>query len=173
MKSIIIYKGKYGATQQYAEWLAAELRLPAMAPEKLAEGDLNANDLIIIGSSVYVGRLLISDWLKQYAGILKNKKLVLFVVCGNNNPKEQEKIIKQNVPEGLIDPSCIFFLPGRLVKSKLSWKDRLLLRMGAMVAKDPETKKLMLQDRDNVRKENLNGLISKSEGLLAADHTAS
>jgi menaquinone-dependent protoporphyrinogen IX oxidase len=173
MKSIILYKGKYGATQQYAEWLAAELHLPAMAPEKLAEGDLNANDLIIIGSSVYVGRLLISDWLKQYAGILKNKKPVLFVVCGSNNPKEQEKIIKQNIPEGLIDPSCIFFLPGRLLKSKLSWKDRLLLRMGAMVAKDPETKKLMLQDRDNVKKENLSGVISKSEALLAADDIAS
>lgn len=173
MKSIILYKGKYGATQQYAEWLAAELHLPAMVPEKLAKGDINANDLIIIGSSVYVGKLLISDWLKQHAGNLKNKKLVLFVVCGSNNPKEQEKVIKQHVPEGLIDPSCIFFLPGRLVKSKLSWKDRLLLRMGAMVAKDPETRRLMLQDRDNVKKENISGVISKSEALLAADHTVS
>ncbi len=173
MKSIILYKGKYGATQQYAEWLSSELHLSLMAPENLSEEDLNANDLIIIGSSVYVGRLLISDWLKQYAGILKGKKIVLFVVCGSNNPKEQEKIIKQNVPEGFIDPSCIFFLPGRLLKSKLSWKDGLLLRLGAMAAKDPETRKLMLQDRDNVKKENLSGVISKSESLLAADHIAS
>lgn len=173
MKSMILYKGKYGSTQQYAEWLSAELHLPLMAPENLPEEDLNANDLIIIGSSVYVGKLLISGWLKQYAGNLKNKKLILFVVCGSNSPKDQEKILKQHVPEGLIDPSCIFFLPGRLVKSKLSWKDRFLLRLGAMAAKNPETRKSMLQDRDNVKKENLSGVISKSEALLAADNASS
>lgn len=173
MKSIILYKGKYGATQQYAEWLAAGFHLPVMIPENLSEGNLNVNDLIIIGSSVYVGKLLISSWLKQHAGVLKNKKLILFVVCGNGSPREQEKILKQNVPEGLVDLSCVFFLPGRLVQSKLSWKDRFLLRVGAMMVKNPESRKFMLQDRDNVKKENISGMISKIETLLAADNASS
>lgn len=173
MKSVILYKGKYGATRQYAEWLGAELDLPVMTPENLPERDLKMNDLVIIGSSVYAGRLLIGSWLKKNAGILKNKKLLLFVVCGNGSPKEREKIIKQNIPDGFLDPDNIFFLPGRLVQSKLSWKDRLLLRIGAMMVKNPESRKAMLQDRDNVQKENIGALISKSASLLASGPIAS
>ncbi|HRO47251.1 flavodoxin domain-containing protein [Agriterribacter sp.] len=170
MKSVIIYKGKYGATRQYAEWLGTALHLPLKTQEELQEADIKAYDFIIVGSSVYIGKLLIREWIKQYAGVLKNKKVVLFVVCGSNNPKDREKIIKQNVPDGLVDPSHIFFLPGRLIQSKLSWKDKFMLKVGAMLVKDPEAKKFMLQDRDNVKEENISAMISKIETLLAADN---
>lgn len=44
MKGIIIYKGKYGATRQYANWLGSIFGLPvveagAETPEQLAEAD--------------------------------------------------------------------------------------------------------------------------------------
>lgn len=166
MKSIIIYKGKYGATRQYAGWLGAALHLPLKTPEELPEADIKMYDCIIMGSSVYIGKLLIRDWIKQYADVLKNKKILLFIVCGTNNQKEQEKIIKQNVPDGLLDPSHIFFLPGRLIQSKLSWKDRFMLKAGAMLVKNPESKKFMLQDSDNVKEENINAIVSTSNALL-------
>ena len=169
MKSVIIYKGKYGATRQYAEWLGAALHLPLKTPEELQEADIKMHDFIILGSSVYIGKLLIRDWIKLYADVLKNKKILLFVVCGNNNQKEQEKIIKQNIPDGLLDPDHIFFLPGRLIQSKLSWKDRFMLKAGAMIVKDPEAKKFMLQDRDNVKEENITAIVSMSSAVLEAD----
>lgn len=169
MKSVIIYKGKYGATRQYAEWLGAALHLPLKTPEELAEADITTHDCIIMGSSVYIGKLLIRNWVKEHAAVLKSKKLILFVVCGSNNPKEQEKIIQQNIPDGLIDPSRIFFLPGRLIKSKLSWKDRFMLKMGAMLVKNPEIKKSMLQDRDDVKKENMNAIVSTCSAILETD----
>jgi menaquinone-dependent protoporphyrinogen IX oxidase len=173
MKSVIIYKGKYGATRQYAEWLGAALHLPLKTPEELQEADIKMNDFIIMGSSVYIGKLLIRDWIKQYASILKNKNLLLFVVCGSNNRKEHEKIIEQNIPHGLLDPSRIFFLPGRLIQSKLSWKDRFMLNVGAMLVKDPEAKKFMLQDRDNVKEENINAIVRMSSAVLEADSISS
>lgn len=169
MKSVIMYKGKYGATRQYAEWLGAALHLPLKTPEELAEANIKTQDCIIMGSSVYIGKLLIRNWVKEHEAVLKSKKLILFVVCGSNNPKEQEKIIQQNIPDGLVDPSRIFFLPGRLIKSKLSWKDGLMLRMGAMMVKNPEIKKAMLQDRDDVKKENMNAIVSTCSGILGAD----
>ena len=169
MKSVIIYKGKYGATRQYAEWLGEALHLPLKTPEELQEEDIKMHDFIIMGSSVYIGKLLILNWVKEHAAVLKSKKLILFVVCGSNNLKEQKKIVKQNIPEGLIDTSCVFFLPGRLIKSKLSWKDGLMLRMGAMMAKNPEIKKSMLQDRDNVKEENINAIVSACSVALGTD----
>src|SRR5690606_21710609 len=100
-KSVIIYKGKYGATRRYAEWLGEALHLPLKTPEELPESDIKMYDFIIVGSSVYIGKLLIRDWIKQCADVLKNKKILLFVVCGSNNPNDREKIIKQNIPDGL------------------------------------------------------------------------
>mgnify|MGYP001060196185 CR=1 FL=1 len=172
MNSVIIYKGKYGATRQYAEWLAEALHIPLKTPGELQEADIKVQDFIIMGSSVYIGGLLIRGWIKQYADVLKNKKILLFVVCGSNNPKDHEQIIKQNIPDGLLDPSRIFFLPGRLIQSKLSWKDRFMLNVGAMLVKDPETKKFMRQDRDNVKVENISAMINKSRSLLAAGNAA-
>ena len=169
MKSVIIYKGKYGATRQYAEWLGEALHLPLKTPEELQEADIKMHDFIIMGSSVYIGKLLIRNWVKKHEAVLKSKKLILFVVCGNGNPKEQEKIIKQNIPHGLLDPSHIFFLPGRLIQSKLSWKDRFMLKVGAMMVKAPEAKKFMLQDRDNVKKENINAIVSACSVALGTD----
>jgi menaquinone-dependent protoporphyrinogen IX oxidase len=173
MKSVIIYKGKYGATRQYAEWLGEALHIPLKTSGELPETDLKINDLIILGSAVYIGKLLIRDWIKQHAGVLKNKKMLLFVVCGSSNPKDHEQIIKQNVPGGLIDPDNIFFLPGRLIQSRLSWKDRIMLNIGAMLVKDPEARKSMRQDRDNVKIENIGAIIGRSESLLAADNIPS
>jgi menaquinone-dependent protoporphyrinogen IX oxidase len=172
MKSVIIYKGKYGATRQYAEWLGEALHLPLKTPEELQEADIKMHDFIIMGSSVYIGKLLIREWIKQYAGVLKNKKILLFIVCGSNNPKDREKIIKQNIPDGLVDFSHIFFLPGRLIQSRLSWKDRFMLKVGAIMVKDPEAKKFMRQDRDNVKEENITAIVSMSSAVLGEDTTA-
>ena len=75
MKGIIIYKGKYGATQQYAEWAGKELNLPIATPENADPGTLAGYDFVAIGTSVYIGKFVINRWLKQQADILKNKKL--------------------------------------------------------------------------------------------------
>ena len=76
MKSIIVYKGKYGATKQYAEWLGEELNLPVLSAELADEGQLALSDFYIIGSSVYIGKLQIRKWLKKNLSVLKNKKII-------------------------------------------------------------------------------------------------
>lgn len=57
MKGIIIFKGKYGATGQYAEWLGKELGLPVFTPDNYRTEDIINCDFVIIGSSVYMGKL--------------------------------------------------------------------------------------------------------------------
>jgi menaquinone-dependent protoporphyrinogen IX oxidase len=57
MKALIIYKGKYGATQQYAHWLSEELYVPVATTENYDEDYFSACDTVILGSSVYIGQL--------------------------------------------------------------------------------------------------------------------
>lgn len=161
MKGAIIYKGKYGATRQYAEWLGQELLLPVYELETTTASLLGSYDYIIAGASVYAGRLQNKSWLKHFGKILKSKKLFLFIVCATP-ASEKEKlngIIKANIPHALIGHADTFFLRGRMVMSKLSWIDRLVLRLGASLEKDPATKKAMLTDFDSVKKDNLKSLV--------------
>jgi menaquinone-dependent protoporphyrinogen IX oxidase len=155
MQDLIVYAGKYGATRQYAEWLGQELGLPVLTPDKINNEKLVMSNLLLLGSSVYIGKLVIHAWLKQNVNYLRNKNVFLFIVCASSDPKEHETIIKNNLPVSLKNNCRIFFLPGKVIREKLSWKDRLLLKLGSAAEKDPAKKKEMQQDFDNVKKENL------------------
>ena len=48
MKSIVIYKGKYGATARYAEWLGNTLQIPVVDAENIARENLAAFDCVIM-----------------------------------------------------------------------------------------------------------------------------
>jgi menaquinone-dependent protoporphyrinogen IX oxidase len=75
MKGIIIYKGKYGATEQYAKWLGQDLDLPVSTAEDIKNERLNAYDYFIIGSSVYMGKLQIRKWLFKNKNFIKDKRI--------------------------------------------------------------------------------------------------
>lgn len=163
MKAIVIYKGKYGATRQYAEWLGVELHAPIASTEDCEENDLATCDTVILGSSVYIGQLQIKKWLKEHEQILSGKKIFLFVVCGTP-PEEKEKLqpyVNSAVPLSLLQHVHVHFLHGRLVYKDLSLMDKFMLRMGAMLTKDKNTRQAMLSGYDDVKKENLIPLITE------------
>jgi menaquinone-dependent protoporphyrinogen IX oxidase len=161
MKGVIIYNGKYGATAQYAEWLSESLSLPIIAPENNTV-QVEKSDFVIIGTSIYIGKFVMKDWIENNVAMLNDKKVFIFVVTGTPLD-QQEKLneyIHANIPQEIKNSSEIFFLPGRLSFKKLSWTDKLLVKVGAFFAKTPEEKKLMLTDYDSVRKEHLSELIN-------------
>jgi menaquinone-dependent protoporphyrinogen IX oxidase len=163
MKGLIVYKGKYGATAQYAQWLGEELRFPVYSSPEADEKVLQEPGIVIIGTSVYIGKLQISHWLKINEPILQDKKLFLFLVAGTP-PGEKEKLevyIRSGVPASLQNKLSTCFLPGRLIIAKLSWKDRFMLKIGAGLTKDPGEKKRMLTDYDHVKKENISNLVQE------------
>jgi menaquinone-dependent protoporphyrinogen IX oxidase len=171
MKGIIIYKGKYGATLQYAEWLGEDLRLPVRTAEHIKEAQLNQYDFLLIGSSVYIGKLQIRKWLERNRTFLRNKKIFMFQVAGTP-PSEKEKrqtYNRSSIPEAIINSCEFYFLPGKMVVKKLSWKDRFMLKLGARSTKDPAAKKAMLTDYDDVRKENIEQLVNRVREFSASD----
>jgi menaquinone-dependent protoporphyrinogen IX oxidase len=169
MKGIILYKGKYGATHDYAGWLAEELHLPVMKTEHLMESNLPLFDYIVLGSSVYVGKLLIKDWLRRNAGRLGKTKIFLFVVCGTpaSQRAKLEKMADHNVPPEIREKCIMYFLRGRMNRKALSLKDRLLLKAGSLAAKTPAEKKAMLEDFDYVEKDNINPLVTEVRQFAA------
>jgi menaquinone-dependent protoporphyrinogen IX oxidase len=162
MKAIIIYKSKYGATRQYAEWLSTELQLPLTGPENLTSQSLAMYDYVVIGSSVYEGGLLTRSWLKKHTKALQSKKVFLFIVCATpvTEKEKLDVIARNNIPETILNVSGVYFLHGRMIIEKLSWIDKLMLKVGARLQKDPVAKKTMLQNFDDVKKENIVELVN-------------
>ena len=161
MKGLVIYKGKYGATKQYAMWIGQELQLPVASADRFPVDQLPKYDYFILGSSVYIGKLEIKDWLKKNFPMFQNKKIFFFQVAGS--PVEQiekrESYNKASLSPRILENIQFHYLPGRMIMRNLSAWDRFMLKMGAKLAKDPVEKKTMITDFDHVKKENILPLI--------------
>lgn len=169
MKGIIVYNGKYGATLQYAIWLGAELNLQVLKTDTADAPKIAPADYVIIGTSVYIGKLQVASWLKRNKEILKNKKLIFFMVAGTP-PEETAKLnafFTQGVPEVLRRNVACHFLPGSLQFSRLSLMDKILLRMGARLAA-ARGEKIHQTDYNNVSKDKLTPLLEEARSLTAA-----
>ena len=155
MKGLVIYKGKYGATKQYAMWIGQELQLPVASADRFHTNELMKYDYFILGSSVYIGKLEIKDWLKKNFQVLQNKKIFFFQVAAS--PVEQiekrQSYNKASLPPDILKKIQFYYLPGRMIMRNLSGWDRFMLKMGAKLTKDPVEKKAMLTDFDHVKKE--------------------
>ncbi|TWF34828.1 menaquinone-dependent protoporphyrinogen IX oxidase [Chitinophaga polysaccharea] len=166
MKGIIIYKGKYGATQQYATWLSAALSIPVVAAGKETKDQLEDADYIIMGTSIYIGKLQLRDWVKKNQGLLAGKKLFLYLVAGTP-VAEKEKLegyITANIVADISNKCTCFFLPGKLEFRKLSWVDKCLLTIGARLAKG-RGESIRVADYNDVKVEYLSGLIASVHKL--------
>ena len=161
MKGLVIYKGKYGATKQYAMWIGQELKLSVASADRFPLDELPKYDYFILGSSVYIGQLEIKNWLKKNFKILKNKKIFLFQVAASpiEQLEKRESYNKASLSADILKKIQFYYLPGRLIMRNLSAWDRFRLKMGARFTKDPVEKKNMLTDFNDLKKENIDSLV--------------
>ena len=161
MKGLVIYKGRYGATKQYAVWIGQELQLTVASADRFPTDELSKYDYFILGSSVYIGKLEIKNWLAKNLGVLLNKKIFLFQVAGTPAAlvEKRKTYNEASVPKAIIKQIDFFYLPGRMIMRNLSRWDRFLLKLGARLAKDVAEKERMLTDFDAVKKENTMPLV--------------
>ncbi|HEY9258565.1 flavodoxin domain-containing protein [Chitinophaga sp.] len=160
MKGIIIYKGKYGATRQYAIWLGNILDIPVVMAGNETQQQLREAEYIIMGTSVYIGKLQLRKWIAKHHDLLINKDLFLFLVAGTP-VAEKEKLqgyITANISSDISTRCSCFFLPGKLEFNKLSLSDKILLRIGSRLAKS-RGENIATADYNNVKREFLFSIV--------------
>lgn len=160
MKGIIIYKGKYGATRQYAIWLGNILNIPAILAGGEMEEQLKAADYIIMGTSVYIGKLQLRKWIEKHRKLLVSKELFLFLVAGTpvSEKEKLQEYITANIAAEIRTRCNCFFLPGKLEFNKLSLSDKILLRIGSSLAKG-RGESIVTTDYNDVKRELLFGIV--------------
>lgn len=157
MKGIIIFKSKYGVTRKYAEWLNSETGYPAIEIGKVKIKDIADADTIICGGPVLAHSIPVSKWIKKKWGILKNKKIVLYTTSGTSPRDPELRTIFESSFEPEISGNIKYFPQGgRMIFRELSRLDRILMKLGQLMEKDPKVRKEMVKDKDNIDR---NGII--------------
>ena len=136
MKILILFKTKYGSTEQYARWIAEEVKADISDVESFNINRLHNYDTIIIGSPTYMGQIQMKDFLEQNWEILKNKNVYLFTVGMFPWESPESKKSFEMIAEHIRDKISFSKLPGRLDTSKLNLSEKLIVKLTKAKPKD-------------------------------------
>lgn len=104
MNTLIVYAGKYGFTEKCAGMLKSELQAPTdlVNLRKVKSVDLSRYDCVIIGGSVYIGRIRkeVTEFCAKNMNQLAGKKIGLFI-CGMADGEDADKELHTNFPPEL------------------------------------------------------------------------
>lgn len=131
MKTIVIYKSKYGSTRNYAHWIAEELSCDAVDVSKIKADDLSEYDTIIYGGGLYAeviaGVLIITKNIEK----LKDKKIAIYTT-GLTPPDCREYydnlVVNKNFKTGISSNIKLFHYPGKMIVSELSLVHRTAIK---------------------------------------------
>ncbi|MBP6731891.1 MAG: hypothetical protein KA149_07530 [Chitinophagales bacterium] len=170
MNGIVIYSSRYGATGLYAKWIGMAMKIPVKKVSEIQAGELASYNFIVLGSPIYMGKILLKDWLIENSNLLKQKKLLFFIVgaAAATEKEKTEQYFTDNIPDQLLSAGNHFYLQGKMIFKELSFTDKVFLKMGAWLAKTEQDKKTMLTDFSAVKEVNLSALLQAAGGLPKA-----
>ena len=131
MKTMIIYASRYGLTAEAATEIAARLdgEITTINIARDVMPDLDNDDRIIIGSSIYMGQAdkQVRQWVQKNQVILEMKKLGFFLCCGL--PENFNTYLEQAFGAALTSQAATVCLGGELKTDKMRWMDRFIAGM--------------------------------------------
>jgi menaquinone-dependent protoporphyrinogen IX oxidase len=156
IKILIAYQSKYGSTKQYAEWIQQDTKGDLVDIENGDKPDLARYDIMIIGSSVRTGSIVVAPFIKDHWSVMKGKEVILFTTSGTppQHPKIRS-IYEKSLPQEIRKEIKYFPLPGRLSGKDLTFFDKFLIIVGKIMEQDETLKKDMGKDFDGVQRDNL------------------
>ncbi len=130
MKTLILYKTKYGSTKEYAQWFNEDFGAQELLNLKdFHKAKLDDFDPIVIFSSVYVGQIGAGGFLKKHWEQLKDKKIVLLSVgampADTTESQKSYELLPQSIREKLFHYEK---LPGKLDLNKMNFLDRFIIK---------------------------------------------
>jgi menaquinone-dependent protoporphyrinogen oxidase len=132
MKTLIVFSSKYGTTEKCANLIMKELKgdsqIINLKNDKYK--DIDSYDNIIIGGSVYAGRLQseVKEFVEKNEEHLKNKNIGLFVCCKDEGEKAIE-YLKYNISESIFENSFITEHLGHEINlEKMNFLEKTLLK---------------------------------------------
>ena len=125
-KIAVVYRSKYGATKQYAEWIASALDADIFNATDVVISRLKGYDLIIYGGGIYAGYISNISLVSKFPP----KPLIIFTV-GLADPAEVNFIptLEKSLSPAKIKSSKFFHFRGALDIDKLGFFHGRIIKM--------------------------------------------
>lgn len=139
MKTLIAYATKYGSAEKCAKILVArligEVDLCNLAAEQTKE--LSQYDKIIIGGSIYAGRIQksVTSFCLNNLPALQKMPLGLYV-CGMLADQAEEELTNAFVPELLAKAAVKEFFGGEIKFGKINFMEKFMVKMVSKMDKN-------------------------------------
>ncbi len=131
MKTIVIYKTKYGSTKAYAQWIAEALGCCAVDAKTVKAADLAEYDTVIYGGGLYAEVINGVTLITKNIDKLRDKKILIYTT-GITPPEYREYydkyVIERNFKTGVPENIKLFNYPGKMVMNELSAVHRTALK---------------------------------------------
>lgn len=146
MKTIVIYQSNYGATKQYALWIAQALCADISECSKINPDKLLQYDTIILGGGLYAGGIAGTKVLVKNSDKLGDRNIIVFTVgLADISKAENIEHIKVGAskifPSKLLPKIKLYHFRGSIDYTKLSFIHRIMMGMlKKMILKKPPEK---------------------------------
>jgi menaquinone-dependent protoporphyrinogen IX oxidase len=171
MKGAIFFSGKYGSTEQYANWIGEATGLPVF-DIKDTHADPSEYDFLVLGSSIVYFKLTIRKWAKANLPKLKGRSIILFSVSGAGPSDKLERWVAASFPHELLTKMEHVALGGRLDHTKVSCLIRLSLYIGSLINPNPAASKEERYGFDHVDKASIQPIVQMIQRYQATRETA-
>ncbi len=131
MKSIVVYKSKYGSTKAYGEWIAEELSCEAVDAKSVKVDDLMEYDTIIYGGGLYAENIAGVTLLTKNMERLKDKKLIVYttgITPLHYREYYDDMVWEKNFKDKGAEGVKVYNYLGKMVMSELSLPHRAALK---------------------------------------------
>lgn len=132
MKTLIVYSSRYGCTADCAKYLSTKLsgETTLLDINNAANPiELDSFDTVIIGSSVYVGKVAkkLRTFCQDNLATLIRKKIGIFLCCAQ--PEQADEFLAANLPAALLDNAGSIKVFGSEIRQEsIGFIDKILLK---------------------------------------------
>jgi menaquinone-dependent protoporphyrinogen oxidase len=135
--TLIVYASNHGFVRDCVDRLAARLdgRVMSVDLKKDSDPDPGNYDNVIVGGSIHAGHIQksVRHFLEHRAGLLKSKKLGLFLCCMEEGEKA-DKEFKDSYPDDLIaHASATGLFGGEFDFAKMNFLEKAMVKKAAGV----------------------------------------
>ena len=140
MNTIIVYATKYGCTEKCAERLKEQLigKVDLLNLKTTKTIDLANYDKVIIGGSIYMGRIQkqVTEFCTKYMDALKKKKVGLFICCMRDGDLAEAELNSAFPQELCFHVVAREYFGGEFILKKMNALDRFITKRVAKTDKD-------------------------------------
>ncbi len=150
-KVLIAYATKHGCAAECAKALSGKMNTETdlWDLKEKKNIDLGAYDKIIVGGSIYAGRIMkeVRDFCAKNEDVLKGKKLGLFI-CGTAEGDTAKKQVESSFPQELLNNALAKeSFGGKIQLSKMNFIEKKIIKAVAKLESDMSNVSESVMDR--------------------------